>query len=70
MFEILKILQQGKTTEFGYTVDCPRQYLNTHSVKALKKRGLLEQCGEMPWNGRSMPLYQISEVGKQALENK
>lgn len=70
MFEVLVRLREGKTTEFGYTKDCRWQFLNANTIKALIKRGMLEQSGEMPWNGHHVALYQISETGKQMLKDK
>jgi hypothetical protein len=80
MLKTLQNLERGRTTVFGYTVGTlGPTYLNRHSVKALIKRGLLEPCGEMPWQtymdggdqrGHYVPVYCISEAGKLALKGE
>ncbi len=80
MLKTLRALQVGKTTAFGYTQDTGgATYINGNSVKALIRRGLLEQCGEMPWQtymednqmkGHFVPVYRISEIGRSEVNRK
>jgi hypothetical protein len=65
MMSMLERMKKEKlsTTSFGY---CPLQkshvFLHAKTVQALIARGLLEQAGEIPWNGRTIPLYQPPSV--------
>ncbi|SRR6266568_964058 len=80
MLKTLQNLQRGKVTAFGYTFDTlGPTFLNGHSVKALIARGLLESCGEVPWQtymdggdqrGHYVPVYRISEAGRQILKGE
>jgi hypothetical protein len=77
MYEVLEQLQQGKTTAYGYTMDTlGKTYVNGNTVKALIRRGLLEQCGDMPLQvvsfegqevGHRTAVFKISEQGQELL---
>jgi hypothetical protein len=77
MYAILKQLQVGKTTAYGYTMDTngPTR-INASSVRGLIRRGLLERCGTMPLQtvnfdgqeyGHRTAVYKISEKGREIL---
>lgn len=66
----------GKTTGYGYVINIyPRRNLRTGTVQALIQRGLLENSGETlnvgatldGLKGHYVPLYRLSDAGKQQL---
>lgn len=71
MLYVLDQIGESTTTGFGYNNNPTRKrYLNSNTVHALIKRRLLEQSGETVWwNDHDVPLYRLSETGKQALKD-
>lgn len=68
--------KSGKTTGYGYAINIyPRRNLRTGTVQALIQRGLLEDSGETlnvgitldGLKGHHVPLYRLSDAGKQQL---
>lgn len=82
MLYTLNQIGESTCTGFGYNNNNElnsKRYLNTNTVHALIKRGLLEPAGEMAWNtyvseeigwkGRTTPIFRLSESGKQTLKD-
>lgn len=70
MLYTLDQIGEHATTGFGYNTNpSGKRYLNTNTVHALIKRGLLERDGEIGWNFEKTPAFRLSETGKQALKD-
>lgn len=71
MLYTLSQIGESTCTGFGYNNnDGAKRYLNVNTLRALVKRGLVENAGFAPWNfGETTPVYRLSEAGKQTLKD-